>query len=97
MSNAKEVMKVVLFVCTGNTCRSPMAERMAKRWLASEFKVKESELEEKAGIRVGSGGLSKTPKRGRGSEKEFEQSSWQSSSDSWDYGDEETRIRYDRS
>ena len=51
MSNAKKMMKVVLFVCTGNTCRSPMAERMAKRWLASEFKVKESELEEKAGIR----------------------------------------------
>ena len=62
MSNAKKgAMKVVLFVCTGNTCRSPMAERMAKRWLASEFKVKESELERKAGIRIESGGLSKTP------------------------------------
>lgn len=31
-------MKHVLFVCTGNTCRSPMAEEMMRR-LAKEFNV----------------------------------------------------------
>jgi len=34
----------VLFVCTGNTCRSPMAEAMFRTMLAARFKVKESEL-----------------------------------------------------
>ncbi|MHC5112157.1 MAG: L-threonylcarbamoyladenylate synthase [Planctomycetota bacterium] len=27
----------LLFVCTGNTCRSPMAEGLAKRWLANKL------------------------------------------------------------
>lgn len=26
-------MKTILFVCTGNTCRSPMAEGVARQWL----------------------------------------------------------------
>lgn len=26
-------MKTILFVCTGNTCRSPMAECLAREWL----------------------------------------------------------------
>ena len=29
-------MKTILFVCTGNTCRSPMAEALARRALANE-------------------------------------------------------------
>lgn len=60
MSSAK-IIKTILFVCTGNTCRSPMAERIAKRWLATKFKVKECELEQKLGLRIGSGGLSQRP------------------------------------
>ena len=60
MSSAK-MIKTILFVCTGNTCRSPMAERIAKRWLATKFKVKECELEQKLGLRIGSGGLSQRP------------------------------------
>ncbi len=39
-------MKTLLFVCTGNTCRSPMAEALARRALAN-----------KAGWRVISAGL----------------------------------------
>jgi protein-tyrosine phosphatase len=29
----------ILFVCTGNTCRSPMAQGLAKLYLAEEFKI----------------------------------------------------------
>ena len=29
-------MKTILFVCTGNTCRSPMAEALARRALADK-------------------------------------------------------------
>ena len=28
-------MRTILYVCTGNTCRSPMAEAMTRHWLAS--------------------------------------------------------------
>jgi protein-tyrosine phosphatase len=34
----------VLFVCTGNTCRSPMAETMARRLLAEKLDVADDEL-----------------------------------------------------
>ncbi|MBX2852675.1 MAG: low molecular weight protein arginine phosphatase [Phycisphaeraceae bacterium] len=46
----------VLFVCTGNTCRSPMAEGLAKHALAKLKGVSAEQLEE-AGVRVRSAGV----------------------------------------
>jgi protein-tyrosine phosphatase len=46
----------VLFVCTGNTCRSPMAEGLARHILAQLKGVPESQLEA-AGVRVRSAGV----------------------------------------
>jgi protein-tyrosine phosphatase len=37
----------LLFVCSGNTCRSPMAEAIARHLLAKKLGVNESELEKK--------------------------------------------------
>jgi L-threonylcarbamoyladenylate synthase len=45
----------ILFVCSGNTCRSPMAEGLARQILAEKLAVPESELE-KRGINVISAG-----------------------------------------
>ncbi len=46
----------LLFVCTGNTCRSPMAEAMARRMLAERRGVDPAQLGE-AGSRVVSAGV----------------------------------------
>lgn len=46
----------VLMVCTGNTCRSPMAEVIMRRRLAEAMGCKDDELEER-GIVVASAGL----------------------------------------
>ena len=51
---------VLLFVCTGNTCRSPMAEAICKRILAEQANCSVSELESK-GYVVLSAGLSAMP------------------------------------
>jgi protein-tyrosine phosphatase len=45
----------ILFVCSGNTCRSPMAEAIARRYLAERLHVSASELENK-GMSVMSAG-----------------------------------------
>ena len=46
----------VLFVCTGNTCRSPMAAGLARQLLAEMKGVSVERLEE-AGVRVRSAGV----------------------------------------
>ncbi len=45
-----------LFVCTGNTCRSPMAEGIFKKYLAQKLDCKVDELE-KIGYKVSSAGI----------------------------------------
>ena len=48
---------LVLFVCTGNTCRSPMAECLMKGRLAAKLKCKPAELEDH-GLMIMSAGIS---------------------------------------
>jgi protein-tyrosine phosphatase len=52
--------QLILFVCTGNTCRSPIAEGMARELIARKHGVKPDELERLKGIRVGSAGTGAT-------------------------------------
>ena len=47
--------KTILFVCTGNTCRSPMAEGLFRHHLARKLDKPSDELEEN-GFRIASGG-----------------------------------------
>lgn len=47
---------LVIFVCTGNTCRSPLAEVLMRRRLAEGLKVAEDELEQ-SGVMVASAGI----------------------------------------
>ncbi|MBN1912119.1 MAG: threonylcarbamoyl-AMP synthase [Pirellulales bacterium] len=47
---------MVLFVCTGNTCRSPMAELLAQDMLAKRLGCKQQELEDR-GVIVRSAGV----------------------------------------
>ena len=48
--------RIVYFVCTSNTCRSPMAEAIGRRWFAEKLGCHEEELLAK-GLHVASGGL----------------------------------------
>lgn len=50
----------VLFVCTGNTCRSPLAEALAAAFAAQELGIPPSELPRR-GWRFSSGGTSALP------------------------------------
>lgn len=43
-------MKSVLFVCTGNTCRSPMAEALLKKMLHSKMEVASSGVQATPGL-----------------------------------------------
>lgn len=45
----------ILFVCSGNTCRSPMAEAIARNVLADQLHVSEDELEQKGIIVLSAG------------------------------------------
>ena len=50
----------ILFVCSGNTCRSPMAEALARKTLASKLGISEANLE-KNGVSVLSAGTFAIP------------------------------------
>lgn len=48
-------MRTILFVCTGNTCRSPLAEAIARRWIREEGLTQEL-FAASAGIAAQDGG-----------------------------------------
>lgn len=52
----KAAQLTILFVCTGNTCRSPMAEMFAKYFLANKYKTDINHLHE-IGFRICSAGV----------------------------------------
>ncbi len=51
---------IILFVCTGNTCRSPMAEVMMRKLVAEQLACTEEELEQK-GVIITSAGIAAAP------------------------------------
>src|SRR6185295_2493734 len=48
---------IILFVCTGNTCRSPMAELLCRKMIADRLKCALAEVSDR-GVMVMSAGLS---------------------------------------
>jgi L-threonylcarbamoyladenylate synthase len=63
----KMLKTTILFVCSGNTCRSPMAEALARQIAADRLKVSQEELTDKgyviasAGVIAASGGRATAP------------------------------------
>lgn len=53
-------VRSVLFVCTGNTCRSPLAEVLAKKWLSDQLGCTIAELPAR-GVVVRSAGVAAYP------------------------------------
>ena len=51
---------IVLLVCTGNTCRSPMAEALGRHLIAQKMNCSDAELEER-GVMVVSAGIAAMP------------------------------------
>jgi protein-tyrosine phosphatase len=51
---------LIVIVCTGNTCRSPMAEAIMRRLLAERLQCKLEEVEQR-GVIVASAGVSAAP------------------------------------
>lgn len=45
----------ILFVCSGNTCRSPMAEALARKALSAKFQVQPNQLEDKGVVVMSAG------------------------------------------
>ena len=56
--DAMSVIKF-LFVCTGNTCRSPMAEGIFRKYLAEKLQCEVDQLEQ-VGYKISSGGVMDT-------------------------------------
>jgi protein-tyrosine phosphatase len=60
---AQLASKIIVFICTGNTCRSPMAEGMFRKLLAQRLNCSEEQLTDR-GYVVLSAGLATTPGMG---------------------------------
>jgi len=58
---------IILMVCTGNTCRSPMAEVMMRRLVAEKLGCQEDELEQR-GVMIASAGIAAAPGCGAAAE-----------------------------
>jgi L-threonylcarbamoyladenylate synthase len=57
---AEQTAWLGVFVCTGNTCRSPLAEEMCKKMMAAKLECEIDQLESR-GFRITSMGLSALP------------------------------------
>ena len=57
---AAPIRRSILFVCTGNTCRSPLAESLGRSKLALALGCPPAELESR-GYRIGSAGVMALP------------------------------------